>query len=529
MTLKKERPPTAEEAAEIEAADARRQERAHNESTEIVALRRRITSEVRAEMAAEIERRADEKARAVIEAAQGKKNVAPEPHSLEAERALLGAVLLSEQWNDSVLPMVRPIVTASDFHQPAHGLLWESMLSIADRKGDSGERTVIETAVLAEELRKRDRLNAVGGIAYFGELCDHATTTALAEQHARIVADCAQRRRAQKAARQAFERATKGGEGWAGDVTAIIAKATETREDKPVTTLRTTVPEVVSAIEERRRNPDRSRGLSTSLRSLDAVIPGGLRAGQLIVVAAGPGCGKSSLYRQMLATGAASGRGDALSFSLEMDQHEQTEALLCSASGVDSGRVAEGRISDDEMRSLIEAAEGIESLPIVFDARTRLRADDIRARVLAHAARRPLSIVGVDYLQLLQLDGDAETEASALGAITRELKVLAGEARVPIVLLSQLNRSNAKDKRAPRLSDLRGSGAIEQDADKVIFLYSESDPTAPVAEVDAIIAKQRKGPQPTVRLQFVRAITLFRDLDDAGGDSHRASQDGVRW
>lgn len=451
----------------------------------------------------------------MLERARGdRERAAAEPSDLEAERALLGAILLGEQWGQSVLPAVSAIVRRADFYSPACALVFEAIESIAARVGET-----IDAVTLASELRSRDRLNAAGGLQYLGSLIDHATSPATAEQHARLVADAAHRRRVIAAAREAIDHATRGGRSWAGDVSKRLGAALDSRADSvPALTLRDRVGVVADRMALRRSAGASERGLSTGLRALDRMTPGGLLPGQLIVLAGRPGLGKTSLFLQLALHAASAGKGAALLFSLEMDPDELVERALCARALVDSARAAEGQLSESDADAILEAVPQLERLPVLFDPRSRLRMADVRARVLSLRSREPLAFVGLDYLQLLEDDSSADTREEAIASATRECKLLAKEAGVPLLLLSQFNRANEKDKRPPRISDLRGSGAIEQDADKVWMIHSEAPDEDAEPEVEIIVGKQRKGPKGPARVRFVRSLTVFRDVESAAAD-----------
>jgi replicative DNA helicase len=307
-----------------------------------------------------------------------------------------------------------------------------------------------------------------------------------------------------------------------------LGAALESRADSvPLLSLRERAGHVAERMTTRRSATTADRGLSTGLRALDAMTPGGLLPGQLIVLAGRPGLGKTSLLLQIALAAAASGKGCALLFSLEMEADELVERALCARALVDSGRAADGALSEEDARSILEAVPQLERLPVLFDPRSRLRMSDVRARVLSVRARQPVAFVGLDYLQLLEEDGDAESREEAISRATRECKLLAKEAGVPFALLSQFNRANEKDKRPPRISDLRGSGAIEQDADKVWMIHTEAEDAAPEPEVDIIVGKQRKGPKGPARVCFVRALTVFRDLAASAADEWTADEGTV--
>lgn len=508
--------PIAREVEETEQREAQRESALAQRSDEQRRLRGEIELQVRREMRGEVEARVNSELAKHLRALEdGKKEFVP-PHNLQAERELLGSLILSDDEHDGTFALVAPIVSAHDFHHVAHGSIYAAYGACFARRGPGEQVDVVQ---LSEELRARKRLNACGGLDYLASLAEAAWSTHNAEQHARVVADCAQRRRVIAAARETIERAARGGQSWTGDVSRTIAAALESRADSvPLLTLRERAGYVAERMTTRRGASPRERGLPTGLAALDKLTPGGLLPGQLIVLAGRPGLGKTSLFLQLALAAAASGKGCALLFSLEMETDELVERALCARALVDSARAADGVLSEGDVAAILEAVPQLEQLPVLFDPRSRLRMADVRARVLSVLAREPVAFVGLDYLQLLEEDGDAESREEAIARATRECKLLAKEAGVPFALLSQFNRANERDKRAPRISDLRGSGAIEQDADKVWMIHSEADDSDAEPEVEIIVGKQRKGPKGPARVRFVRALTVFRDVAASAAD-----------
>lgn len=451
-----------------------------------------------------------------------------EPSDLDAERALLGAILLGEQWGESVLPLVAGIVRREDFYHPAHAVIFDCITTIAARS--SAQKTSpekIDAITIAAELRTRDRLNAVGGVQYVGDLTDHATGPSSAEQHARIVADCAHRRRVVAAAREAIERAQRGGQTWAGDVSAAVGAALAARPADRVVSLASVAGSVADRVVDRRGKVG-ARGVSLLLRSVQRLVPSGGLPGQFIVIAALPGCGKSTLMFQVALVESRAEREGvpcrALYFSKEMDTADLAERALCAEALISGTRAATGALEEDEARALYAAVAQLERTRLSIDDRAGLTLEEVRARCLrekadAERAAEQLTLVCIDYLQLMAKPR-ADTEALAIEKLTGGLKNLARELGVTIIAASQLNRKSEETRRRPQLSDLRGSGGIGQDADKVLFIHAELDADGkPKPEVEIIVAKQRYGGGTGIaRALFVRELTVFRDVESDVAD-----------
>ena len=444
------------------------------------------------------------------------------PHDLEAERAVLGGVLL----DNASLATVESIVASGDFYHPSHAVIFDAVHALSER----GEPVDIVT--LSQELRAKERLNTVGGTQYLGELTDTIPTIAHIEQHARIVADLAQVRRMIGAAHEIVGR----GYGDRGTADAFLdfsaAKVFEIaqkRSKSSLVPLEQAIQEAFERIEKTLERGARITGTETGFRDLDT-LTAGMHPGQLIIIAARPAMGKTSLVLNIATHAAASAAKPVLFFSLEMPRVELANRMMCGEARIDQSRLRSNMLTQDDMTALTAAASKLFSQPIYIDDSGDLTLLDLRAKARRMKTERDLSLIVVDYLQLMKASRDgSESREREISEISRGLKSLAKELEVPIVALSQLNRAAetrpGKDRR-PQLSDLRESGAIEQDADVVMFIYRDevyNRDTDDKGIAEVIIAKQRNGPTDTVRLRFVRELTRFENLAE---DEHEYGEGG---
>jgi replicative DNA helicase len=441
------------------------------------------------------------------------RRTAPAPrHDLEAERAVLGAVLL----DNAALSIAQMHVRAADFYHPAHAVVFESMVAIAARSEP------VDVLTLRQELTARRRINAVGGLQFLGELPEATPTIANVEQYASIVAELAAVRRLGTLGQQIA--------AWSLDPSmaaeAIYSKTSEALSKIVRTRAATNSASMSDEIEaiyrdiEREQDPTPPR--ATSVRDLDELLDGGLRPDQLVILAARPAMGKSSLAQQIAVKSARRSGKPVLFFSLEMRRRELVLRVLSAEADVDVEKLRDPkRMDEDEFKRMSDAGARLYELPIVYNDTKELSLTDVRSIVLQHIARHgELELIVIDYLQLMQIQcGRDDNRARAIGDVTRGLKVLAGVACCPIIVLSQLNRDLEKrnDKR-PLLADLRESGSIEQDADLVMFIYRDEvydKQTADKGIAEIILAKHRGGPTGTVRTRFRGERTTFLDLDES--------------
>lgn len=373
------------------------------------------------------------------------------PHDLEAERAVLGGILL----DNTVLATVEAILTPADFYHPAHALIFEAIQSLSQR----GEP--VDVVTLTAEMRSRERLNTVGGVQYLGELTDTIPTIAHIEQHARIVADLAQLRRMINVAHEIAAR----GLGEHGPVdqfldyaAARVFEVAQKRSKSSLIPLERAIHEAFERIEKTLERGARITGIETGFRDLD-VLTAGMHPGQLIIVAARPAMGKTSLVLNITTHAAITTGKPVLFFSLEMPRIELANRLMCAEAGVDQARLRANMLTQDDMTALTHAANRLYTLPIYIDDSGDLTLLELRAKARRMKSERDLALVVIDYLQLMKASREGmESREREISEISRGLKSLAKELDVPIVALSQLNRAPetrpGKDRR-PQLSDLR--------------------------------------------------------------------------
>lgn len=437
----------------------------------------------------------------------------PLPHDLLAERAVLAAILL----DNACLASVRPILNADDFFHPPNATIYGAFCDL-DEAGEA-----IDVLTASNRLRDVERLNTVGGPQYLGELTDDIPTVAHVESHARIVARLAVERRVITAAMDTVTEGLQGGgEGFIDRAVARMAEAAKQADQGGTFLFDDCVIEAFDRIEAAALSGRKILGVPTGFRDLDN-LTAGMHGGQLIVVAARPAMGKTAFVLDVAGHAAAAIGRPVVIFSLEMPRVELTNRLLCSEARVDLLNLRTGTMSQDDVTALTRAANAIHKLPIYINDGADITPAEVRSICLRLKARSPegLGMVAIDYLQLMRFQrggGASESREREVADISRALKNLAKELDAPVMALSQLNRGcetrPGKNKR-PMLADLRESGAIEQDADVVMFIYRDEvynrdSQDKGIAEV--ILAKQRNGPTDTVRLRFVRSITRFENL-----------------
>jgi replicative DNA helicase len=432
------------------------------------------------------------------------------PHNLDAEEALLGAMLLSR---DAVAQASEVVGSADVFYKPSHGHVFEA-IAVLTARGDA-----VDPITVAEELRRRDLLDAVGGPAALVSLQANAPGTANAEYYARIVHDHSLLRRLIGAAGSIAERAY----GLPDDVRKAVDEAESLvfdiarRESEDSTAkIRDLLNDTLQALEDLYEKGNEITGTPTGYTDLDGMT-GGLQKGALVVVGARPAMGKTSFALGMAAHAAMKAARPVLLFSLEMSKVELSQRILCAEARVDTKKVRTGKLDDRDWNAITHAVGRLGEAPIWIDDNPNVNVMEIRSK-----ARRLRSEVGelgmvvVDYVQLMTGRSRAENRQVEVAEISRGLKLLARELECPVVALAQLNRSleQRADKR-PMLSDLRESGSLEQDADLVMFIYREEvyeakAENAGLAEI--LVAKHRSGPTGMTRLSFLSHITRFENM-----------------
>ena len=428
------------------------------------------------------------------------------PHSREAEESLLGAVLLSPDAANDVMDRVHP----EDFYVPAHQSIFEAMRRLYDNN------QAIDAVTLAEELRRTGELEKVGGVPYLTRLVDVVPVTSNIDHYADIVEENARRRELIRAGAAITNIAFDLDE----EIHTVMDRAeqsvlsvAERRASQSMIEVGPLFAEVLERIEQLEQQGSEVTGLATGFRDLDKKLAG-LQPANLVIIAARPAMGKSALTMN-IATNVALQQKPVALFSLEMSKEEIVQRILASVGRVDSMKLRSGQLGPLWQR-VVDAASRMYQAPIYIDDSPIVTVTDIRAKCRRLKRKKGLALVIVDYLQLMQ--GTArENRQQEIAEISRSLKNLARELDVPVIGLSQLNRSlEAREDKRPRLSDLRESGSLEQDADVVMFIYRheyyhpEDQENKGLAEI--IVAKHRSGSTGTVRMTFLPEFTRFADL-----------------
>lgn len=429
------------------------------------------------------------------------------PHNLEAEVSVLGGVLL----DPTTWPTVAALLTPADFYQPAHGVVFEALRDLV-RSGSP-----LDAVTLVGELRARDRLNTVGGVLFVSELTDTIPTTAHIERYARIVADLAARRRLIGAAHAVLGHAW-GLERPTEELCADLAReASRVAESMPSSGAIVEMAEAVASwyeVVNRRielrcsgeRDPDVT---PTGIPALDALLGGGLRGGRLYTIAGRPGSGKSAAAVTFLRAVAAI-LHRALFFCLEMAPSENIARLAAAESGIPAHVFEAGSFSAEQMQRLMESCDALSRLPVGWVDAVDMSATQMAAATSRDRRKHGTRVVFVDYGQLARPEVSGRTRQEEVSATWRSLKLLAKRENVAVVVLAQMSRGieqRGKDAE-PQLSDLRESGAIEQDSDVVIFTHGVKDGEGKTVST-LYVRKQRGGPTGKVPVKFLRQFAKF--------------------
>jgi replicative DNA helicase len=430
---------------------------------------------------------------------------------LAAERAVLGAVLM----DNSVLSNVVEVIIASDFAHQAHSEIFTAMMTL-DSKSER-----IDPLTVAEMLKITGKLASVGGPGYIAQLDQTVPFAQNAMEYAKIIKNQSLRRSLAIAGRDIMELATQE----TGDTAELLDEAerkvfviAEKRRVGDLRPMSELMDEALTMLDKMKQNASGITGTATGFVDLDNQLTG-LHGGELIILAARPGIGKTSLAMNMALHVASKENRAVAVFSLEMPSVQLLTRMLATHAKVDMRKLRGGRLTPNDEERISEAANELFRLPFYVDDSGGLSSFDLRAKARRLKQKEPtLGLIVVDYLQLMHQKGKVESRQLEVSEISRALKQLAKELNVPIVALSQLNRKVEERKGGkPMLSDLRESGAIEQDADVVMFIHREDDseegapePQAKtVIPVEIIIAKQRNGPVGSVDMVFLAEFTRF--------------------
>ena len=431
------------------------------------------------------------------------------PHDIAAEQGVLGGILvLGEDAMATVAARLRP----EDFYDPRHGLIYKAMVALYDKAMPVDEIT------LTGRLRDEGLLEKVGGAAYLAELADVAITTAHVEHYAEIVRHKALLREFIRAASQAIEAAfSQQAEPIAAleEAERAIFAATQQRFAEQMVPMNEVVSSALGVIERRFKRKGEVSGVPTGFKKLDELTYG-LQPGDLIIIAGRPSMGKTAFALNIAANASIRHGVPTAIFSLEMSKEQLGLRLLSSEARVSGSRIRSGFLSlERDWPALTQAADTLARAPLFIDDTPAITVLEMRAKARRLKSAHDLGLIVVDYLQLMRSSSSPDSREQEISDISRSLKALAKELNVPVVALSQLNRRvEERTNKRPMLSDLRESGAIEQDADVIAFIYREKVYNHEAADniAEIILGKQRNGPTGVVKLAFLEEITRFEDL-----------------
>ena len=435
------------------------------------------------------------------------------PQNIDAEKSLLGAIMLS----DASFPDILEIVKPKDFYDKNHASIYSAMLNLYDH------RRPIDLLTMTAELRKQKSLKNIGGAAYLTELTNYVPTATHAKAYAELIEKAAVRRRlinaGTKIAEKAYNDDVEVGE-LIGQAEKDIFEVSDDQTKSDYSALNELLSDAFDRIEELHKNKGALRGLKTGFRDLDKKTAG-MQQGDLVIIGARPAMGKTT-FAQNLAYNAATinGRG-VLFFSMEMASAEIVDRMISDISGIDNWKIRTGNVTDDDFAKIGDALGDMDETPLYIDDTSSMTILELRNRARRAAHDHDIGMIIVDYLQLLQgSDRYAGNRVQEVTEISRGLKTLARELNIPVVALAQLSRSvTGRDDPRPVLSDLRESGSIEQDADLVMFLHrpdyykQNDDDYEPTNITELLIAKHRHGPVGKIELYFHPELLRFMSLD----------------
>lgn len=432
------------------------------------------------------------------------------PQNIEAEQSVLGTILLS----DNSLTAVLEILESSDFYQDRHKLIFEAMVTLFEKNEPQDIITV------SNQLKDINSLEKAGDVAYLATLTSIVPVTANLFHYAKIIRQKSVLRRLIRVNTEIASRCFEE----QGDIDILVDEAEQaifeiarSKSNQSFTPLKHIIPGAFEAVEQLFKRKEMITGVPTGFSELDKMTAG-LQPSDLIILAGRPSMGKTAFAMNIAQNAALLEKTGIAIFSLEMSKEQLAMRLLSSAGHIDSQRIRTGKLHNEDWPKLTRAVGMLTEAPMYLDDTPAISVLEMRAKVRRLASQYPLGLIIVDYLQLMRGRNSTENRTQEISEISRSLKAMAKELHVPVIALSQLNRGleSRTDKR-PMMSDLRESGAIEQDADVICFIYrdevynkADDNPNRGIAEI--IIGKQRNGPTGTVKLTFIKEFTMFENL-----------------
>jgi replicative DNA helicase len=429
------------------------------------------------------------------------------PQNVDAEQSILSAILLD---NEAIFH-VQELLSPPDFYRESHQIIYANMLKLAEGS------IPVDSITLVEELRRQNVLEKIGGAAYVSHISDLEPTAANVSYYATLVKEKALRRNLIGIATEIVAEGY-GNEGDTGDIIDAAQKSilgiSDSTSRQHVHPLSDILRSNFEIIEKRFENKKSITGLTSGFKDLDGIL-GGFQNSEMIVLAARPSMGKTALALNFALNTALADHTPVLIFSLEMSKEQLCERLLCSQARIDSQRIRTGFLKEDDWKKLANAAGILSDAKIFIDDSVGIRISDIRARARRVKKENNIGLVIIDYLQFVRIAGRFNNKEQEIAEISRSVKDMAKELGLPVIALSQLNRSaEGRNDRRPMMSDLRESGAIEQDADVILFIYRDvvyNPDTEEPAKAEVKVAKHRNGPTGIAYLRFSNEYTRFEN------------------
>jgi replicative DNA helicase len=430
------------------------------------------------------------------------------PQNIEAEQSILGGILIE---NDA-LNIVVEFLEAGDFYREAHQKIFQGMITLSEKSEP------LDLITLTNELKKGKELESIGGASYLASLVESVPTAANIAYYAKIVKDKSTLRKLISTATEIVTQSYQEGkdlEDFLDDAEQAIFRISEHRVKPAFYPIKEIVKESFKVIERLYEKKELITGVPSGFKDLDRKTAGFQNA-DLIIVAGRPSMGKTALCLNIAQHASITSKIPTAMFSLEMSKEQLAIRMLCSEARVDSARLRSGFLSESDWPKLTMAAGALSDAPIFIDDSPAISVLELMAKARRLKADRGLGLVIIDYLQLMRGRSGVERREQEISEISRSLKALAKELDIPVLAISQLSRK-AEDRpgRRPQLSDLRESGAIEQDADVIIFIYRDevyNPDSDQKGTAEVIIGKQRNGPTGKVDLSFISEFTAFKDL-----------------
>ncbi len=431
------------------------------------------------------------------------------PQNIDAEQSVLGAMLL----NKEAVYKVMEILSPDDFYRDSHKLIYQAILQLVDKE------TPLDMITVSEQLRHNGTLEQVGGVSYIATLASIVPTAANVEHYARIVEEKALLRTLIQLSNRVSTMGYEGNEDVTSMLDAVeqsLSELANRRQTSAFTPINEVLIKTFEQVEQMAQNKGNITGVPTGFVDFDKLTCG-LQKSDLIILAARPSMGKTTLGLMMALNAAVRAKIPVAIFSLEMSKEQLVQRMLCAEAMVDQHKLRTGFLEQEDWNRLTEVAGYLADAPIYIDDTASISIRELRAKARRLQGEKGLGLIVIDYLQLMQGSRRIESRQQEIAEISRSLKGIAKELNVPVIALSQLSRAvEQRQDKKPIMSDLRESGSIEQDADLVMFIYRdeyynpESDKKG-IAEI--IIAKQRNGPIGSVELGFFKEYTKFVNLE----------------